>query len=307
MRIILLGTAAGGGFPQWNCNCPNCREARSGSNRVLPRTQSSAAVSANGKDWFLLNASPDLRFQLDNCPDLHPLTNVPRSTRIEAVLLTNADLDHTLGLLLMREGERIRIHATRDVRRALTSGISIRPTLESFCGTQWVRPPNKLSPLICRDGNPSGLLYQAIELTGKKPPRYMKGRDSAGSAYNVGYRLVDDRTGGKMVFLPDVALLNEATLREASECDVLLFDGTFWSENEMREKGVGNLPASKTGHVPISGRHGSLKSLAQLPVPRRIYTHINNTNPILREDSPECTAVRAAGIEIGRDGTEIVI
>src|SRR5437879_5504944 len=148
MRIILLGTAAGGGFPQWNCNCPNCREARSGSNRVLPRTQSSAAVSANGRDWFLLNASPDLRFQLDNCPDLHPLTNVPRSTRIEAVLLTNADLDHTLGLLLMREGERIRIHATRDIRRALTSGISVGPTLESFCGTQWVRPPKKLSSLI---------------------------------------------------------------------------------------------------------------------------------------------------------------
>jgi pyrroloquinoline quinone biosynthesis protein B len=307
MRIILLGTAAGGGLPQWNCNCRNCREARKGSSQVQPRMQSSAAVSANGTNWFLLNATPDLRFQLESRPELHPLTIAPRSTRIEAVLLTNADLDHTLGLLLMREGGKIRVHATPGIRRALTSGISVGPTLDSFCGTQWIRPSRKLSQLLCRDGSPSGLVYQAIELTGKKPPRYMKGRDSAQGDYSVGYRLVDERTGGKMVFLPDVAVLNEATLREASDCDVLLFDGTFWSENEMRKNGAGDLPASKTGHVPISGPHGSLKPLARLPAGHKIYTHINNTNPILREGSPECAAVRDAGLDIGRDGTEIVI
>ena len=305
MRIILLGTAAGGGLPQWNCNCPNCRGARAGSARITPRTQSSAAVSADGRAWFLLNASPDLRVQLEGVPRLHPPATAPRSTRIEAILLTNADLDHTLGLLLMREGGKIHVHATPQVRKALTRGISLAPTLESFGGIRWTKPPEKLSPLLRRDGSRSGLQYQAVNVVGK-PPRFMKGRQSKGSGHSVGYRIVDEKSGGRLLFLPDIAVLDGQTVDALSDCDVLLFDGTFWSENEMRKLG-GNLSAKQMGHIPIGGRQGSLKQLAPLPVTRKIYTHINNTNPMLRKGSPECAAVRAAGVEIGRDGMEIVI
>jgi pyrroloquinoline quinone biosynthesis protein B len=306
MRIILLGTAAGGGLPQWNCNCPNCREARAGSARITPRTQSSAAVSADGQAWFLLNASPDLRVQLEGAPHLHPRTKEPRGTSIEAVLLTNADLDHTLGLLLMREGGKIRVHATSQVRTALTRGISLAPALRSFGGIHWTKPPGKLSPLLRRDGSPSGLQYQAVNVVGK-PPRFMKGRQSNGFGHSIGYRIVDEKSEGRLLFLPDVAVLDGQTIDALSDCDVLLFDGTFWSENEMRKLGVGNLSAKQMGHVPIGSRQGSLKQLAPLQVRRKIYTHINNTNPILRKDSPEYAAVRAAGVEVGRDGMEMVI
>jgi pyrroloquinoline quinone biosynthesis protein B len=306
MRIILLGTAAGGGLPQWNCNCPNCREARAGSARVVPRTQSSAVVSADGEAWFLLNASPDLRIQLESVSRLHPRTKALRSTSIEAVLLTNADLDHTLGLLLMREGGRIHVHATPQIRGALTRGISLAPTLESFGGIQWAKPPRKLTPLLHRDGSKSGLQYQAIDVIGK-PPRFMKGSHSFGLGHSIGYRIVDEKSGGRLLFLPDVAVLDEQTLDALSDCDVLLFDGTFWSENEMQKLGVGKLSAKQMGHVPISGRQGSLKQLARLRVTRKIYTHINNTNPILRKGSAEQAAVSATGVEVGHDGMELMV
>ncbi len=262
MRIILLGTAAGGGLPQWNCNCPNCREARAGSHRVVPRTQSSVAVSADGRAWFLLNASPDLRVQLESVPCSHPRTKVVRTTNIEAVLLTNADLDHSLGLLLMREGGRLRIHATSQVRDSLTRGLSLASTLQSFGGIHWTKPPRKLSPLLRRDDSRSGLRYQVIDVIGK-PPRFMKGRRSNGLGHSVGYRIVDEKSGGRLLFLPDVAVLDRQIIDALSDCDVLLFDGTFWSENEMQKLGVGNLSAKRMGHIPIGGQRGSLKQLAR--------------------------------------------
>jgi pyrroloquinoline quinone biosynthesis protein B len=306
MRIILLGTAAGGGLPQWNCNCSNCREARAGSTRVTPRTQSSVAVSADGRAWFLMNASPDLRVQLERVPDPQRRNKTLRGTNIEAVLLTNADLDHTLGLLLMREGGKVRVHATPRIREALTRGISLAPTLQSFGGIHWTNPSRKLSPLLRRDGSRSGLRYQVIDVIGTSP-RYMKGSRSSGFGHSVGYRIVDEKSGRRLLYLPDVAVLDEQTIDALSDCDVLLFDGTFWSENEMRKLGVGNLSAKQMGHIPIGGRQGSLKQLAPLRTARKIYTHINNTNPILRKGSPEYDAIRAVGVEVGRDGMELVI
>ena len=179
------------------------------------------------------------------------------------------------------------------------------PALESFCGTRWIEPPTKHEPLLRRDGSASGLTYEAIPLPGK-PPRFMKAKES--SAGNVvGYQITDTKTGGRLLFLPDVAELNETVLRRLPQCDALLFDGTFWSENEMRERGLGNLSAADMGHAPISGGRGSLKVLAELKVPNKIYTHINNTNPILIEGSAECAAVRTAGCVIGRDGMELTI
>jgi pyrroloquinoline quinone biosynthesis protein B len=307
MKIILLGTAAGGGLPQWNCNCANCRDVRHGSSRLIRRTQSSVAISADGRRWFLLNASPDLRGQLENFSPLHPLKNARRSTPIEGVLLTNADLDHTLGLFLLREGEKLHVHATPSVRRTLTKNISVDGVLRSFCGVRWIAPPSRLAPLRCRDGSKSGLRYQAIGLKGKPPCFARRGRESQ-SGHCVGYRFIDERTRGSLMFFPDVAAIDGRIANLLGGCDVLLFDGTFWSENEMQKAGVGRVPAAKMGHVPISGPGGSLKQLAELSLIRhRIYFHINNTNPILRQGSPQHAAVRAAGLQVGHDGMKIII
>lgn len=305
MQIHLLGTAAGGGVPQWNCTCAACREARVANGRVRPRTQSSVAISADGRSWFLLNASPDVRAQIESFPPLQPSSGKKgRNSPIEGVLVTNADLDHTLGLVLLREGEKLRIHATPNVRRALTEGISFQPVLESFCGTEWIEPPVAPTPLLRRDGSPSGLTYRAIPLPGK-PPRFMKTKTMDGNV--VGYHITDVKTGGRLLFLPDVAGLNETVLRWLPQCDALFFDGTFWSESEMRDQGLGTLSAADMGHAPISGASGSLKVLADLNVRHKIYTHINNTNPILIEGSPEAAAVKAAGCVVGCDGIALEI
>ena len=311
MRITLLGTAAGGGVPQWNCNCAVCREARVPRGRVQPRTQSSVALSADGQHWFLLNASPDIRAQL--VPFLPPLKRRKRGSLIEAVLLTNADLDHTLGLLSLREGERLIVHAPSAVRQALTHGLSLSPVLDHFCGVKWVEPPAKLSPLRLRNGAPSGLSYQALALAGR-PPRFARRAGAAAGrarpasparAHVIGYQIVDQRTGGRLLYLPGVSSLDDTLLGLMRECDALLFDGTFWSNDEMKRRGVGTVSAAQMGHLPISGPRGSLKVLAALGPKPKIYTHINNTNPILFEDSPECAAVLGAGCVIGRDGMEI--
>jgi pyrroloquinoline quinone biosynthesis protein B len=306
MQIHLLGTAAGGGFPQWNCNCAICRAVREGTRPAQPRTQSCAAVSADGRRWFLLNASPDVRLQIESFPPLLPTGATPRGTRIEGILLTNADLDHTLGLLILREGGRLPVHATATVRHALTEGVALAAILESYCGVDWREPPSELSPLTYADGTPSGLHYAAFALPGK-PPRYLEGRAEAAPGDCVGYRIVDKATGGRLVFLPDAAILDEVVMGQLRACDVLLLDGTFWSENEMERMGVGTTPASRMGHLPIGGQDGSLVRIAPLSIARKIYVHINNTNPILVEDSPERAAVEAAGVEVGHDGMDLTL
>jgi pyrroloquinoline quinone biosynthesis protein B len=317
MRILLLGTAAGGGVPQWNCNCPICREARLGKGRVRSRTQSCVAISADDKAWFLLNASPDIRAQIERTPALQPREKQLRGSPIEAVLLTNADLDHTLGLFLMREGKSLFVHSRPEVRQTLTEALSLTSVLGSFCRLEWVESPFEIAPLLTRDGERSGLLYQAIPLPGKAPKfaRSAQSQDdepspsatSAALGHVVGYRIVDERTGGRLLFLPDVGFMNEDFRQSLTQCEALLFDGTFFTENEMLERGVGNQPASGMGHLPISGDDGSLAALAQLKLRHKIYVHINNTNPVLFEDSPERKAVTDAGCTVGEDGMEISI
>jgi pyrroloquinoline quinone biosynthesis protein B len=306
MRVRLLGTAAGGGFPQWNCNCGSCRGLRAGSVRAQARTQSSVAISADEKRWFLLNVSPDVRVQIEAFPPLLPPCDSRRGTGIEGVLLTNADLDHTLGLLILREGQRLAVHATPAVRRALTDGLNVATVLESYCGLEWHEPPAKLAPLCCADGSPSGLSYAAFPVPGK-PPRYRAGRALPDPGDCVGYRLVDETTAGALIYLPDIADLDECAMGQLQRCDALLLDGTFWSEDEMQRMEVGAPSAAEMGHLPVGGAAGSLARIASLPIARRIYVHINNTNPMLNEDSPERAAVLAASAEIGWDGLEIVV
>jgi pyrroloquinoline quinone biosynthesis protein B len=306
MRVRLLGTAAGGGFPQWNCNCENCRGLRAGTIQARPRTQSCMALSVDDRHWFLLNASPDIRIQIESFPPLIPPSDVWRGTSVAGVLLTDADLDHTLGLFLLREGLPLTIYATTFVRHALTAGLTLSATLECYCNVQWREPAHELTPLRYEDGSASGLSYAAYPIAGK-PPRYMELHAVPQPGDRVGYRFVDEKTGGRLLFLPGLAFFDEVTQTYLQECDALLLDGTFWDEREMEERLVGTTPASQMGHLPVGGPYGSLAYIASLPIARKIYTHINNTNPMLVEDSAERAAVRAAGVEIGWDGLELTV
>ncbi|WP_376797532.1 pyrroloquinoline quinone biosynthesis protein PqqB [Thermogemmatispora sp.] len=308
MLVRLLGTAAGGGFPQWNCNCPNCRGLRRGQLKARARTQSCVAVSADGERWFLLNASPDLRMQIAAFPPLWPPASCRRGTPIDGFLLTDADLDHTLGLLLLRERSPLTVYAPMAVQQALRQGLALPQLLARYCPVEWHEPARELAPLPTATGQASGLLYQAIPLTGK-PPRYAReiAHPLASPHSRVAYYLVDERTGGRLLFLPGLARREEQLLPYLRASEAVLLDGTFWSENELQEQGLAQETASGMGHLPIGGPEGSLAWLADFPIPYRIYTHINNTNPILAEDSPQHAAVRAAGMTVGWDGLELTL
>jgi pyrroloquinoline quinone biosynthesis protein B len=226
-----------------------------------------------------------------------------RGTAIEGVLLTGGDLDEVLGLLALREGPRLAVHATCAVRRSLEEGLALDLVLKSYAGIQWRDLPERLAPLCDRDGRPSGLCYTALALTGV-PPRYLRGRGLPSSGDRVGYLIIDESTGGRVVIAPGVAELRAATLARLGDCDLLLLDGTFWSENELAGLGCGKLRATEMGHVPIGDAGGSLSAVGPIAVDRKIYVHINNTNPILNESSPERMAVEAAGMAVGVDGWE---
>lgn len=305
MHVRLLGTAAGGGFPQWNCGCLNCEGVRRGAIRARPRTQSCAAISADGRRWFLLNASPDVRVQIESFAPLLPHGTV-RGTGIEGILVTNADLDHTLGLLMLREGGRLSVHATSFVRRALDEGLHLAEVLDCYGGVDWRQPPARLAPLLCADGTSSGLSYMAFPVPGKLP-RYREGRAAPSAEDNVGYQLVDDSTGKRLAYVPGLSALDRDVLTRLHDADALLLDGTFWSEEEMRIAGVGRTSAREMGHLPVGSENGSLSVVASLPAARKIYVHINNTNPMLREDSPERRAVEKAGALVGWDGMELTL
>jgi pyrroloquinoline quinone biosynthesis protein B len=305
MHVRLLGTAAGGGFPQWNCGCLNCEGVRRGTIRARPRTQSCAAVSADGRRWFLLNASPDVRVQIESFAPLLPRGTV-RGTGIQGILVTNADLDHTLGLLVLREGGRLSVHAASSVRRALDEGLHLSEVLDRYGGVDWRQPPANLAPLTCADGTLSGLRYAAFPVPGKLP-RYREGRTSPSGEDAVGYQLVDESTGGRLVYVPGLAALDRDVLTRLRDTDALLLDGTFWSDEEMRIVGAGGASARAMGHLPVGSEDGSLAVVASLPAARKIYIHINNTNPMLREDSPERQVVERTGVEVGWDGLEFTL
>ncbi len=307
MYIRLLGTAAGGGFPQWNCNCRQCQGVRQGTLRARPRTQSSVALSADGVRWFLLNVSPDIRQQIEAFPPLAPTpSGGPRGSGIAAIFLTDADLDHTLGLLILREGLQRAIYATPAVRHALTEGLALLPALRHYCDVDWREPAHELTPLDYADGSPSGLHYAACAVNGHSP-LYMGEQTAPKRGDRVGYRFVDTRTGGCLLYFPGLAALEEPVKALLTNCDALLLDGTFWSEHEMQHTSTGTKTATQMGHWPVGGPEGSLIQLAALPIKRRIYLHINNTNPLLIEDSPEYAAVSEAGIEVGWDGLELTL
>jgi pyrroloquinoline quinone biosynthesis protein B len=287
LHLRLLGSAAGGGVPQWNCACGNCRAARAG--RISRRTQCSIAVSADGTAWFLINASPDLREQIEAFSPLQPSGGSARGSPVEAVLLTNADLDHSLGVLLLREGGAARLHASAGVRDGLAW---LAPMLEPFGGVVWTEPQALLAPLLKKEMQPSGLEYRFIPL---------KGNGKAGEAFLIS----DDRTHGKVLVASDVAALDEPLRDAMDEADAVFFDGTFWSAGELAELAPGKRSAYEMGHLPISD--GGLDALSNCKARHRILVHINNTNPILDPASPQRAAVEAAGVAVGHDGMELIL
>jgi pyrroloquinoline quinone biosynthesis protein B len=294
MRAIVLGAGAGGGVPQWNCACEVCRAARAG--RVRPRTQCSCAVSADGETWFLLHASPDVRAQIEATPALHPRAS--RDTPIAGVLLANGDLDACLGLFSLRESQPLSVHATRTVARGITEGNTISRTLARFEGHVTWRD------LVLGVERPlgNGLAVTAIAAPGKAPLHLADTR-AALPEDNVVLRIRDLVTSRIFVWAPCVAAPFdglEPLLREAA---CVLFDGTFWTSDELARTGCGTRRAEEMGHWPVEQ---SLPLLSRV-LGRTMLVHVNNTNPILLEDSAERRAVEAAGVEVAVDGLELVL
>jgi pyrroloquinoline quinone biosynthesis protein B len=306
--IRVLGSAAGGGFPQWNCGCPNCVGVRSGSIAALPRTQESVAISADGAAWFLLNASPEIRQQLESFPRLHPRAR--RDTPIAGIVLTNGDLDHTLGLLSLRESQPLRLYASDRVRRGFTEGNVLYRTLERFDGqVTWhaldLSEPGREAELLLPGGAPSGLGLRAFSVPGKAALHLDQAKPDPGD--NIGVLLRDLRTNKRFAYLAAAGASSAAVVTATADADCIFFDGTFWSSSELIELGASTRRAEDMAHWPIGGPEGSLRFLQSLSRARRVYIHINNTNPILRDDSRERAAVHAAGVEVAYDGMELVL
>lgn len=297
MRVVILGSAAGGGLPQWNCGCSNCREART---QGPSRTQSSVAVSADGERWVLLNASPDLRTQVAAHRPLWPRGS--RATPLSAVVLTDGELDHTLGLVLLREGPPVAVYAPAAVGALLTTRWPLYAILASYAGVEdRPLPLDAAVPLTDGRGAALGLECRALAV-GRRPPRYAA--DAGAGEFAVGLRLRDPRTGGTLAYVPAAGAIDATVRALADGADLLLFDGTFWSDDELAGVGLADRSALEMGHLPIGGPAGSLRALRSLGARRVVLVHINNTNPVLRPTSPERAQVEAAGVEVGEDGME---
>lgn len=299
---MLLGTAAGGGFPQWNCWCPTCRVARETPVRAKPRTQSSIAISADGHRWFLCNASPDVHAQLARIAcDPAPAT---RATPIEGIVLTDAEIDHTLGIAMLRESGRLRVHCTAAVRHTLEREFPLLVVTRAFAEVEIIELP-LYAPigLANGDGTPSGLTVEAFPIPGD-PPRFaspgMRG-------HTVGLVIRDDKGAG-CACMPACAALDENLLARLGTFPLVLIDGTFWRDDELRDLGFSDRRARQMGHIPVGDDDGSLRLLSGLaPATTVVYTHINNSNAMLVEHSSERAAVTRAGCVVGEDGMHFSI
>lgn len=296
LRAIVLGSAAGGGYPQWNCRCPVCQLAWDKDSRVRPRTQASLAVSVDGARWILLNASPDLRAQLAATAALQPKSGI-RGSPIAAVVLTGAEIDQIAGLLHLRERQAFAIHATREALDIVAAN-AIFDALA----------PDVVERRAVMLGEPftvAGIGVELFAAPGKVPLYLERGNAQLeDSTVNAGAEL--SAGGRRLVFVPGAAALTPSLMARIERADIVFFDGTLFTDDEMIRAGSGAKTGRRMGHMPIDGDGGSLSALARL-TGRRIYIHINNTNPILVDGSPERRRVEAAGIEVGEDGMEIVL
>jgi pyrroloquinoline quinone biosynthesis protein B len=309
LRIKILGSGAGGGFPQWNCNCANCRAIRVGVPGYLARTQSSLAVSADNKNWLLLNASPDLRQQIAASPQLAPAPECgARASPIKAVALTNGDVDHIAGLLNLREAQPFAVYASQRVLDTLKAN-RIFDILAPDLVARVALPLD--SPLrIAGAGVDLGLAVEAFAAPGKIA-LYLE--DSSAAAFGgqpgdtLGLRIVEAATGASFFYIPACARVDDALARRMRGAALVFFDGTLWQDNEMIEQGLMRKTGSRMGHISMTGPEGSIAAFADLDVRRKIFVHINNSNPVLDANSTEHAAATAAGWLIGEDGMEITL
>ena len=304
MKIRVLGSAAGGGFPQWNCNCRNCSGVRNGTLRARPRTQSSVTVSGRDeRQWALVNASPDILAQLQANPVLQP-ARAPRDTAISGIVLVDGQIDHITGLFMLRESTAaLQVWCTDSVNADLTRGNPVFGILAHYCGVQR-RGMTPDGSEFAVDGV-SGVQWRALAVAGKPAP-YSPNRESPVPGDNVALVIGDEGSGRTAVYVPGLGAMEPTLWRAMQAAACVLVDGTFWSDDEMIRLGLSHKRARDIGHLPQSGRGGMLEWLDKLPAgTRRILIHVNNTNPILDESSPEHAELTRRGIEVAWDGLEI--
>jgi pyrroloquinoline quinone biosynthesis protein B len=294
MQAIILGSAAGGGVPQWNCRCPICAMAWAGDRRVLPRTQSSLAVSPDGERWLLVNASPDIRQQFFATPALHPRRGL-RHSPVEAVLLTNGDVDHVAGLLTLREGQPFRLHATRSILDSVNANRVFDVMAAGVVERSEIALNETFSPV-------PGLDVTLFAVPGKVPLWLEDGTPEIGAETETTVGAMIEAGGRRLAYVPGCARVTDDLKRRLSGADALLFDGTVLADDDLIRAGVGTKTGWRMGHVPMTGEGGAIAALADVPLGRRIFVHINNTNPVLVEESEARRAVEAAGWTVSHDG-----
>ena len=305
MKIRVLGSAAGGGFPQWNCNCRNCAGIRAGTLRGIRRTQSSIAVTGSaGVESVLVNASPDILTQLQAAPDLQPNRSL-RDSALAAIILVDGQVDHTTGLYMLREsGRPWPIWCTDSTFADLTQGNPVLRVLGHFCGVERRRielDREFTTPPVAK------VRWRALPVASKPAP-YSPNRDSPVSGDNLALVITDELTGRSAVYAPGLAAIDGRLWEAMQGAACVMVDGTFWTDDEMIRLGISRKRAQDIGHLPQSGPGGMLEWLARLPAAtRKMLIHINNTNPILDEDSAESAELRERSVETARDGMEIVL
>ena len=308
MKIKVLGSAAGGGFPQWNCNCDNCSAVRANRPGFTARTQSSIAVSANGQDWLLVNASPDILQQLKASPELQPARG-PRDTGIVATMLMDAQIDHVTGLLMMREGKaRMELYCTGSVWEDLSTGLPLVSTLSHYCGVNWRPLPTDGESVVGIPQLPD-VEFVPVPLISKAPP-YSPNRYTPSVGDNVGLLITNTASGKTALYAPGLGEITPAFEAVMQRADVLLVDGTFWTEDEMVRFGFSKKMAADMGHLPQTGPDGGVEGgmigvLDRMPATRKILIYINNTNPILNEQGEQRALLASHGIEVAFDSMEI--
>jgi pyrroloquinoline quinone biosynthesis protein B len=308
LRVVVLGAAAGGGVPQWNCGCPVCRKART-DHPELRSTQASIAISADGDHWFLINASPDLRHQLIATPQLYPRAGELRHSPISGVILTNGEIDAVAGLLSMREGSPFTIYAHAKVLSILGDNSIFNVLSENNVQRQPIDVDEAFEPAL-PDGAPSGIEILPFAVSGKSAwylegKTHPAGNDGAGDT--LGLRIGDKATGKYFYFLAACAGVTDDLKSRLAGSPLVFFDGTVWRDDELIAAGLGSKTGQAMGHIAMSGDHGAIESLAGLDIGRKIFLHINNSNPALLHDSAERGSVERAGWQIPADGMEITL
>ncbi|AMX19412.1 Coenzyme PQQ synthesis protein B [Acinetobacter pittii] len=301
MYIYVLGSAAGGGFPQWNCNCPNCHGVRTGTIQAKARTQSSIAVSENGTDWVLLNASPDIRQQLFEFKAAQPARKL-RDTGITNVILMDSQLDHTTGLLTLREGCPMKVWCTEMVHQDLTSGFPVFNMLKHWNGGLQYHEINPKQAFKI-DGF-ENLEFLPLIIKSAAPP-YSPHRNDPHDGDNIALIIKDHKTQKQLFYAPGLGKIDDQIMQIMQSSDCVMIDGTLWTDDEMQQTGVGTKTGREMGHLYISGEGGSLSYLNQLSTPKKVLIHINNTNPILNENSSQFAELKANSVEVAYDGMQI--